>query len=273
MANALVDNDPAAATLEITVVGPELTFADSCVAAVAGAELRVEVDGSRVTHHRSFFVERGSTVRFGERIRGARAYLALSGGIDVPRVLGSRSTHLASRMGGFHGRALASGDVVGFGAAPARMAVDRSWRGENDTRRWQQIVRVLPGPQLERFSEDALQVLQSEPYRIGTNSDRMRLRLSGPTLRHISGADIVSEATPVGSLQIPASGDPILLMADRPTTGGYAKVAVVVTADLPLVAQALPGDFLRFQLCSRADALAALIARERELLTLEASTS
>jgi len=128
---------------------------------------------------------------------------------------------------------------------------------------------VLPGPQAEYFAPDALDVLQSAPYVIAQNSDRMGFRLEGPRLTHSHGADIVSDATPLGVLQVPASGQPILLMADRQTTGGYPKIATVIAADLPIAGQLAPADTIRFVVCAPRDALTALIAQERALMRLE----
>jgi len=131
-------------------------------------------------------------------------------------------------------------------------------------------VRVLPGPQTEFFSTDALDILQSSPYVIGANSDRMGFRLEGPPLTHTRGADIISDATPLGVLQVPASGQPILLMADRQTAGGYPKIATVITADMAVAGQLGPGDTIAFAVCTMREAIAALIAQERALMAVEA---
>jgi allophanate hydrolase subunit 2 len=134
-------------------------------------------------------------------------------------------------------------------------------------------LRVLPGPQDDRFAIDALEALIAAPYHVSVNSDRMGFRLSGPVLHHRHGADIISDATPLGAIQVPASGQPVLLMADRQTTGGYAKLATVISADIGIAGQAAPGDLLRFKICSRAEAVTALVARERPLLALETGTA
>jgi antagonist of KipI len=221
--------------------------------------------------HAPFAVARGSRVLFGARRRGARAYLAVSGGIAVPEVFGSRATHLGSRMGGLDGRALVAGDRLPLGR-PVRLkpdaTYDRSVRLQAD---WSPgcTLRILPGPQQDKFADDALNMLQSAPYTVQSESDRMGFRLAGPRLLHARGADIISDATPLGALQVPASGQPLLLMADRPTTGGYPKIATVVTADMPTAAQLAPGDTVCFEVCTALEALAALIAIERPLMALE----
>lgn len=270
LANALVGNARAAAALEITLLGPELEFDDERVVAVAGAQFDLFLDGRAVPTNAPFLVSSGARVRFGARRIGTRAYLAISGGIEVAPILGSRSTHLVSRMGGVAGRALIAGDVLPLGEAtevysagpmPQDAIVplpDRHAR-----------VRVLAGPQTEYFTTEALEVLQSAPYVIAQNSDRMGFRLDGPRLTHARGADIISDATPLGVLQVPASGQPILLMADRQTTGGYPKLATVVTADMSVAGQLGPGDTISFVVCTPLEAMSALIAQERALMAVE----
>ena len=271
LANALVGNVREAAALEITLLGPELEFEDERLVAVTGAEFEMTLDGKAVPANAPFVVTAESRLRFGERRRGARAYLAISSGIAVPPMLGSRSTHLVSAMGGAAGRALAAGDrlplgdprkVEGAVLAPQPAPVPLPERHAR--------LRVLPGPQRDYFSSDALDVLQSAPYTIGQNSDRMGYRLDGPRLTHARGADIISDATPLGVLQVPASGQPILLMADRQTTGGYPKIATVISADVAVAGQLGPSDTITFAVCTPAEAMAALIAQERTLMAVEA---
>jgi antagonist of KipI len=269
LANALVGNGGDAALLEVTLLGPELEFDDERLVAIAGADFELSLDGRPAPSRAPFIVSAGSRLRFGARQAGARAYLAVSGGIAVPPVLGSRATHVLSGMGGVDGRALVAGDRLPLGVRSrfSRAALPltaRESRSDPHT-----TVRVLPGPQTEYFAPDALDVLQSAPYVIAQNSDRMGFRLEGPRLTHSRGADIVSDATPLGVLQVPASGQPILLMADRQTTGGYPKIATVIAADLPIAGQLAPADTIRFVVCTPRDALTALIAQERALMTLE----
>ncbi len=270
LANALVGNDRQAALLEVTLLGPALGFEDERLVAVAGAEFELTLDGRQMPSHAPFTVTAGSSLRFGARRSGARAYLAVSGGIAVAATLGSRSTHVVSRMGGVDGRALVAGDRLplgvrsGFSRFPH---VDRVWKTRES--RSDPGLRVLPGPQGDYFSPDALDVLQSAPYTVSHNSDRMGFRLEGPRLTHARGADIISDATPLGVLQVPASGQPILLMADRQTTGGYPKIATVIAADMTVAGQLAPADTVRFMVCTPREALAALIEQERALMAVE----
>jgi biotin-dependent carboxylase-like uncharacterized protein len=270
LANAIVGNKADAATLEVTLLGPELEFEDERVLAVAGAEFELTVDGRTAPHTAPFIVSAGATLRFGSRIRGARAYLAVAGGVAVPPTLGSRATHLISGMGGLDGRPLRAGDLVPLGERPTHAPlVDRAVAAVTPLPDGDARIRVLPGPQAGYFGDDALETLQSGPYAIGGKSDRMGFRLEGPILKHTHGADIISDATPLGVLQVPASGQPILLMADRQTTGGYPKLATVISADISVAGQLGPGDTIAFVVCSPREAIAALIAQERMLMALE----
>jgi antagonist of KipI len=269
IANALVGNSRDAAGLEITLLGPELEFESERLVAVTGAEFDVTLDGRAVPLYAPFIASSGARLKFGTRHRGARAYLAVAGGIATPPVLGSRATHVISAMGGVDGRPLRVGDRLPLFAASVSTAARAPFVRIRPLPDREARVRVMEGPQREYFSENALDVLQSAPYTIRQDSDRMGFRLQGPTLTHARGADIISDATPLGVLQVPASGQPILLMADRQTTGGYPKIATVITADIPIAGQLAPGDTIQFVVCTAQEALAALIAEERALMPLE----
>ena len=272
VANALVGNPRRAAALEVTLVGPELGFDVARVVAVAGAEFDLFLDGARLWAHAPVVVPAGSRLRFGERRRGARAYLAVEGGIAVPEVLGSRSTDLASGIGGHEGRPLRAGDRLPLGAAPRRppqvRPPDRSRPAGETGALSPATVRLLPGPDAEAFDPMFLDLLESAPYSIGSASDRMGFRLDGPRLSHHRDPG-TSEATPLGAIQVPPSGQPILLMAGRQTTGGYPHVATAITADIGIAAQCAPGDALSFVRCSLHEAMSALITQERMLMTVE----
>ncbi len=274
LANVLVGNADDAATLEVTWVGPELEFDDERVIAVSGAEFEVAVNGRRVPPDQACAVAGGARLAFGRRLRGTRAYVAIAGGIAVTPVFGSRATHVGSRLGGLDGRALQAGDRLPLAAKRGTTPFSRgvrplSGQGVRPVPDGHALVRVLAGPQDDYFTHEALRALQASPYSIGQNSDRMGFRLEGTRLSHARGADIISDATPMGAVQVPASGLPILLMADRQTTGGYPKIATVITADLGLAGQLGPGDTISFAVCSPGEALAALIAQERALLAIE----
>ena len=275
LANALVGNARGAASLEVTLVGPSLLFEDERVVAVAGAEFDVTIDRQPMPMNAPVLVRAGARVVFGRRRNGARAYLAVSGGVDTPPVFGSRSTHVPSRLGGFEGRPLADGDRIPIGSRSARpLATWHRWRPatpafvERPGR-----LRFIAGRHMGRFAPESLAELTGSRFVVASDSDRMGYRLDGPALGPRGGADIISEATPIGLLQVPSSGQPILLMADRQTSGGYAQLGVVIAADLGIAAQLAPGDGVSFEMCTQAQALTALIAEERRLLQLEADRS
>ena len=258
-ANEAIGNDAAAAVLEVTLAGFELRFDRPCTAAVSGADLGAELDGVALVADRAVQCPAGASLRFVERRRGARAYVALAGGVDVPPVLGSRSTELGARFGGFGGRALRAGDRLAVGrsgpaTAPPSRALPAVARRLPVAR-----LRVLPGPHDDWFDDDALAGLVRSRFTVTPQSNRVGYRLAAeaPLARRQAG-EMISDATVAGGIQVPPDGQPILLMADRQVTGGYPILATVITADLPLAAQLAPGDGVAFEVCTRAAALAAL---------------
>ena len=265
LANQLLGNAAGAAKLEITLIGPELvTDADTTIA-VAGAHFEMTCDDRPVPMGASFVMRAGQRLKFGRILQGARAYLAVAGGVQTAPVLGSRATHLVSRIGGLQGRALAAGDRVPI-AAPAGPCPPRKAPGLTLPTKGRALLRVVPGPQDHWFEHDALKTVAGVSFRISPSSNRMGYRLQGPPLRRLHDGELISEPVGLGAIQVPAAGEPILLMADRQTAGGYPKIGHVIAADLPLAGQLAPGDFIEFALCTRQEAVTALIARERQIL-------
>jgi antagonist of KipI len=265
LANQLLGNEPGAATLEITLIGPELVVDVDTTIAICGAHFEVTCDGRAVPVDASWPVRAGQRLKFGRVLQGARAYLAVAGGVQTPPVLGSRATHLVSRMGGLAGRALASGDRVPI-AGDTQPRPQRKSPGLTLPTRGRALLRVMPGPQDDWFQRDAMKTIGGVSFRISPRSNRMGYRLQGPPLPRAREGELISEPVGIGAIQVPSAGEPILLMADRQTAGGYPKIGHVITADLPLAGQLAPGDFIEFVLCTRQEAVAALIARERQLL-------
>ena len=267
LANRLVGNQDQDAALEITLKGPELLFENDSVIAVTGADLTPSVNGIGIPLWTSVRVEAGSRLTFGARRAGARSYVAIAGGIDVPVVLGSRSTHISSQTGGIKGRALEQGDVL-IGRAPFPYTCARIGRCMPGrlcpVYSTLTTLRILPGPQRSSFSEHALEVLTTSPYRLSSQSDRMGYRLEGPKLAHAGARQSISDGTAMGALQVPPDEQPILLMADRQTTGGYPKIAVVISADLHLAGQLMPGDTVAFRMTTLSEAQAAMKAQWNE---------
>lgn len=265
LANQLVGNAPDAAALEITLIGPELVVDAETTMAITGAHFEVTCDDRPVATGASFDIRRGQRLKFGRLVQGARAYLAIAGGVQTLPVLGSRATHLVSRMGGFEGRTLAAGDRVPILAKPGPRP-PRKAAGLTLPTKGRALLRVVPGPQDDWFQADALRTIAGVSFRISPRSNRMGYRLEGPPLPRVREGELISEPVGIGAIQVPAAGEPILLMADRQTAGGYPKIGHVISADLPLAGQLAPGDFIEFIICSRQEAVAALIARERQLL-------
>lgn len=267
LANQLAGNEPDAATLEITLIGPELIVDADTTMAIAGGQFEVLCDERPVSIGASFPIARGQRLKFGRVLQGARAYLAVAGGIQTPAVLGSRATHLVSRMGGLAGRALVAGDVVPVFDQEASRPL-RKAQGLTLPSKGRALLRVMPGPQADWFDADAMKTIAGVSFRISPQSNRMGYRLQGPPLARSRDGELISEPLGIGAIQVPSAGEPILLMADRQTAGGYPKIGYVISADLPLAGQLAPGDFIEFHLCSAQEAVAALIARERQLLRL-----
>lgn len=274
--NILVGNDEDAAGLEITLRGPTLYFKEDAVIALTGGDLSPTLNGVAVHMWSSLKVEKGSTLEFGKLRAGARAYLVIRGGIDVPIVMNSRSTYLRAGIGGYHGRALQKGDYIkvnpcqqnGF---PSTTATRKRRLHPSLIPSYQASieVRVILGPQTDAFMEQSLVDFLNQLYYITPQSDRMGYRLQGVPLEHKYTADILSDAIVMGSIQVPASGDPIILLADRQTTGGYPKIATIITVDLPLVAQAKPGDMITFTQVTVEEAQQLYIEQEKRLKLLK----
>ena len=247
-ANRLLGNDPGAAALECTVHGPRLRCLQATVASIAGADLGAVVERHDLGRWQpvpgsSFRLRPGNVLAFEGARSGARAYVGFAGGIDVPLVLGSRSTYLTAGFGGYRGRALQKGDRLAL--VPGSAPVGRRIRREPDQD--DGVVRVIWGPQDDYFTNKARATLESCTYTVGASSDRMGYRLEGETLEHRDAQQIISDGNALGSIQVPPDGLPIVMLADRATTGGYPKIATVITADIPRLAQLMPGDAVRFQ--------------------------
>ncbi len=272
-ANLLAGNSRNAAALEMTVKGGTFRFEKDTFAAIAGADMRAVLDGRPIPCWSSFRAAAGSVLRFDFITTGCRTYLALRGGADVPPVQGSRSTYLKAKIGGLEGRTLKEGDSVRAGdeAAPAWFIEEPRVLPAMFVPCYgsEIVLRVLPGPQDDLFTEKGIATFFGGTYAVTNEADRMGYRLEGPAIEHRGGADIVSDAIPQGAVQVPGHGMPIVMMADRQTTGGYAKIGTVVGPDLGLLAQAKPGDLVRFACVGEDDAEAALREERMRFGTME----
>jgi antagonist of KipI len=264
-ANLLVGNAEDEAALEITIAGPELVFSHAHLAAFAGAPFPALLDGRPVVAGRSFAAAAGSTLSIGSAPSGVRCYLAVRGGFAVPSVLGSRSTFVPAGFGGFAGRPLARDDVLEVGGATGEIRPRALFAGSLPEIGRDVIVRVVPGPQEKAFTNRGVEGFFSTRFSISQRSDRAGVRLEGVPLELSTAADLDPEGVVTGAVQVPADGLPIILGPDRPATGGYVKIATVISADLPLVGQARPGDTLRFTGVSVEEAREARLRRLRTL--------
>jgi antagonist of KipI len=242
-----VGNAPAAAALEITFPGPRLRVLDEVVVAVAGADLDARLNRTPLDPGAPARARRGDVLSFEAPRRGQWAYVAVEDGVEVPVVFGSRSTYARGGLGGYMGRALRAGDLLGRGEGgrgPGREVRVRAPAARSGR------VRVITGPQADRLTVEAVAALLGQPFEVTARRDRSGVRLSGCRLGHRGSAEILSDGLLPGSVQVPADGAPIVILADGPTTGGYPRIACVIAADLDVVAQAAPGERLRFEAVS-----------------------
>lgn len=266
--NLLVGNKSNAAAIEVAMFGPKIRFLQGAVIAITGADLSAKVSGKTIPLFKSIQVERGDLLEFGQPKIGSYAYIAFHGGIDVPLKLGSRSTDVKSKLGGYEGRPLKKGDRLQLG--PVRGVLHRfSGRGLRNAYipdyQTKKKIRVILGPDQHLFPNESIETFLSGKYIVGRQANRMGYRLTGPKLTHINTADILSDAILPGTIQVPANGEPIILLADRQTTGGYARIATVISTDIRHVAQKKPGDEIGFEPVSLAEARAAYLQEENFL--------
>jgi antagonist of KipI len=270
VANVLVGNDAAAAGLEITLGGLRLYFEDERVIAWCGGEFDVRIGPKSLPAGHAARVRAGEEVKFGRSQIGCRCWLAITGGVDVSVVLGSCSTDLRAQFGGFEGRTLHDDDVLPLGTRPGSSppATEIStWTAPHDwtsPAKRDPMLRFITGVDWKRFNASSIQRLTSEAFTVSPDSDRMGVRLDGPELKRMDNIDLISEAVAPGTIQVPPSGKPILLLGDCQTIGGYPKIAHVITVDLGVAAQLRAGDHARFSEVSLADAHRLLLERERE---------
>jgi len=262
--NLLVGNKEGSAALEMTLLGGEFEFKESCVVALTGSDFEPRLNGQSISLWCSHTVPAGGHLQLGATKSGARCYLCVAGGFDVPLTLGSSSTHLLTGLGGLGGRTLKKGDILRV-KSPAHPNLkpktidDRfvsAFHGEH-------VVRVTEGIQSHYFTNVELQQFYSSAYTVSEDSNRMGLRFTGPKLAHAHDSEIVTEGTPLGAVQIPKNGEPIVLFVEHQTTGGYPKIANVISADMHFMGQLRPQDSVRFRKISFEEAISLLHEQER----------
>ncbi|MGO4548151.1 biotin-dependent carboxyltransferase family protein [Paenibacillus sp. 2TAB23] len=290
-ANLLVGNEEQEALLELTLSGAELLTDGEMLLAICGADMTVTANGERLPLWRPVLVRSGVVIKFGACLSGCRSYLAVAGGLDVPVIMGSRSTYVRGGIGGYEGRALKSGDVLNVkpaGLLSERMKSQLSgeiaesfaaplWHASHfaiAASLADPIIRAMPGTHYGRFTEDSQKALFGQTYQIAAQFDRMGYRLEGTQkLALASPQELLSEAVANGTVQLPADGNPIVLLADRQTTGGYPRIAQVASVDIPVFAQLKPGDRFRFEVITQQDAERLYLYSERDMRMLKAAIS
>ena len=270
--NRLAGNAQGLAGLEMTLLGGTFFFREAAVAALTGSDFAPALDNRRVETWSSVEIRAGQTLQLGPTRAGARCYLCVRGGIDVKLFLGSASTHLLSGIGGFEGRALRKGDVLKVGRA---IEAFRTFRKRNLARRAleklapRKVLRVTAGPQSDWFSKEEQKMFYAGTYRVTEESNRMGLRLEGAAIASAPGGEMISEGVSLGAVQITASGLPIILFVEQQTTGGYPKIANVISADMSSLGQLRPRDEIRFELVEMETARALLVEQEELLASKE----
>jgi antagonist of KipI len=272
IANILVGNDDRAAVIEIHFPAPEIRFAAETVFATSGAHFDAVRDGIAIKPWRTYRANAGSVLSFTERILGNRCYLAVAGGFDVPQWLGSSSTNLAAAAGGHHGRRLAAGDVIETRTPTIFPATDIA-AGPSIIPRYHNFptVRIVAGSEFDSLTENSRQAFLNSTFTVGQRSDLMGFRLEGSDLAITGEANFLSSAVDFGTIQLPSGGEPILLMSDHQTSGGYPRIGHVISSDLPLAAQLGPSDRIAFHLVDVSEAHSAMLELERDLRMLRAA--
>lgn len=286
IANLLVGNQENEGALEITLTGPTLQINEDCIIAITGANMTPMINEDRLPMWRPVYVKKGAIIRFGKCLEGCRSYLAVSGGFDIPKVMGSYATYLRGRFGGYEGRALAVGDNLKL-KNPSKLAKSlysnlhisnyhaftvANWFIANHIipdYRMNPNLRILRGEEFDYFTQASRERFLKANFRVTAQSDRMGYRLDGPTLELSKPMELISQAVSVGTIQVPPEGNPIILMADRQTTGGYPKIAQIASVDLPIIAQVKPGEIIQFQEITLEEAHQLYLDREMSIEKLK----
>ena len=280
IANLLVDNDDNAPVLEFCLAGPTLRFTTNTFIAITGADFNPTLNGKPIPMYMAVLVKRGSVLSFTAPRKGVYGYLAIAGNsLAVPEVMGSRSTNLKCAIGGWKGGKLTTGDYLPFATKNVEFLPNLASHMidyDSDFYQWDAdeiTLRVVPGPQDDMFTEEGRRAFYSETYRTTPQCDRMGFRLDGPAIDTVDGSDIISDGIAFGAVQVPNHGRPIIMLADRQTTGGYAKIGTVATADIPKLVQCAPGRAIRFERVSVQEAQDLYRAEARKVKALRALVS
>ena len=251
IANLLLDNPENEPVLEFTLIGPTLEFTSATIIAITGGDFQPTVNDEPVPMYTALYMNKGDILKFKSARTGSRGYIAFSSYLEVPVVMGSRCTNLKSKIGGFKGRKLQEGDYMNFRIKRRYLPFFLSRKLElddvNEFEKDETVLRVVMGPQDDRFSKQGIETFLNSEYTVTSDFDRMGCRLEGPYIAAKESSDIISDGIAFGSIQVPAHGKPIILLADRQTTGGYAKIATVASVDIPKLVQRKTDHKIRFQ--------------------------
>lgn len=288
LANILVGNEQTEAVLEITMLGPSLQINEDLLLAITGGDLSPVVNGRPVPLWRPVYVKKGSILSFGVCKSGCRAYLAIAGGYQIVEIMGSKSTYLRAGIGGYQGRALQAADVLEINAPVAQAARFKQYfaqqaGGDITAPAWHAdagyirqalpvaVIRVIRGEQFELFAAESVEQFRQAIFQVSTQSDRMGYRLTGVSLQLKEPVEMISEAVSLGAIQVPPDGNPIILLADRQTAGGYPKIAKVALVDVDKLAQIKPGGKIRFKEITVDQAESLYLSREQTISSLQAA--
>lgn len=269
IANLLLDNPENEAVLEFTLIGPTLQFTSDTIIAITGGDFQPTVNGKPVEMYTAVYMKRGDILKFGSARTGSRGYIAFSSYLDIPVVMGSRCTNLKSKIGGYKGRKLKDEDYIGFRIKRRYLPFFLSRKLDLDEFDEEEVtLRVVMGPQDSMFTKQGIRTLLSETYTVTSDFDRMGCRLEGPFIASKNGSDIISDGIAFGSIQVPAHGKPIILLADRQTTGGYAKIATVATVDIPKLVQRKTDHTVRFKAITIEEAQKLYLEEEKQYVAM-----
>ncbi|WP_439873434.1 biotin-dependent carboxyltransferase family protein [Bacillus mycoides] len=283
MINMLVGNEENEAGLEITIMGPKLLIKKTTLLAIGGADMEPLLNGERIPLWRPILAEEGSMLCLGKAKSGCRAYVTFAGGINIDRTMGSKSTYIRAALGGIEGRMLKKGDYfqIGTGAEVANRFIHNLQEEERIKTKWaickdalpkykkHPILRVITDFEYDQFTEESIKSFFSKEYKVSNYADRMGYRLDGDVLNRVEEVEILSSPVTFGTIQVPNGGQPIILMADRQTTGGYPRIGNVVSVDLPLLAQLKPGDYVTFEKITMEKAAQLYIKQETSMSLLK----
>ncbi len=255
IANLLLDNPENEAVLEFTLIGPTLEFTSATIIAITGGDFQPTINGDPAPMYTAIYVNKGDILKFASARTGSRGYIAFSSYLDIPVVMGSRCTNMKSKIGGFKGRKLEAGDYIGFRIKRRYLPFFLSRKLEpDDYDQDEATVRVIMGPQDAVFSRQGIETFLSNEYTVTSDFDRMGCRLEGAFIAPKETSDIISDGIAFGSIQVPSHGKPIILLSDRQTTGGYAKIATVISVDIPKIVQRKTDHKIHFQAITVEDA-------------------